>query len=303
MKNYFLPLTLLIVAGCTTTTESEKQIENDPRPPIVNIHSNIMDIVMQDTLTSGLNHIIYENRSDMTHFLLFNKVPKDVDLSKYHEELTMPFQELMASITESRESNAVFPEWLPQMVNMGGVGLLSPGQKAESYVDFEPGNYIVECYVKTNGIFHSTTGMLKQVTIISNQEIVNTPNLDPVATVNVDSLGLTTIGDLPNKPGDFTFKVNYENTRLFPNFTRPDVHLVRITEDAGLDKLEDYMDWTTPNGMDANAPVMFLGGTQEMPKGSIAYFKQNLEAGKYILIGEVPNPKENNFYVEFEILE
>jgi hypothetical protein len=70
-----------------------------------------------------------------------------------------------------------------------------------------------------------------------------------------------------------------------------------------LDALGGYMDWTTPKGMDAMAPVMFLGGAQEMPEGSVAYFSQDLSTGKYILIGEVPNPKEKGFYIEFEISE
>lgn len=90
-------------------------------------------------------------------------------------------------------------------------------------------------------------------------------------------------------------------TKLFQNFTRPDVHLVKITEGAALETLGDYMDWTTVNGMVSNSPVVFLGGVQEMPEGSTSYFRQYLSTGKYILIGEVPSPRSNGFYYEFEI--
>jgi hypothetical protein len=76
-----------------------------------------------------------------------------------------------------------------------------------------------------------------------------------------------------------------------------------VTEGARLDELEAYMDWTTPGGMNANAPVVFMGGAQEMPTASEAYFRQYLSTGKYILIGEVPNPRENGFYIEFEVSE
>ena len=92
-------------------------------------------------------------------------------------------------------------------------------------------------------------------------------------------------------------------TKLFANFTRPDVHLVKITEGANIEALEEYMDWTLPNGMVQNAPVVFLGGVQEMPEGNSAFFTQYLSAGKYILIGEVPGPSASNFYHEFEITD
>ena len=222
-----------------------------------------------------------------------------MDAKQYLAELTTPFQELMDAITEQREPNAKFPEWLGEMINMGGVGLTSAGQTSESYVNFTPGNYIVECYIKSNGIFHSTSGMLKQITVIENDQEQASP-VAPI-TINVDSLGLSTDGSIPQHGGNVNFKVVYGETKLFANFTRPDVHLVKITEGANLEALEDYMDWTTPKGMDALAPVVFLGGAQEMPKGSVAYFRQYLSAGKYILIGEVPDPKENGFYYSFDI--
>ena len=301
MKNVLIFVISVFIIGCSGSTKSDQKIEKKIEPTVVKIYSNTMDIVMPDTLKAGLNHLIYENNSSMTHFLLFNKVPEIVNLNNYHEELTLPFQELMDAITQNREPNATFPEWLGEMINMGGVGLLSPGQTAESYVNLTTGNYIVECYIKSNGIFHSTSGMLKQITVISN----NQKQINPAAsvTIHVDSLGLSVDGNIPEHGGNVTFKITYGNTKLYSNFTRPDVHLVKITESASVDKLEDYMDWTNPLGMDVLAPVVFLGGAQEMPKGNTAYFRQNLSTGKYILIGEVPNPKTNGFYIEFEITD
>ncbi len=285
--------------GCSGSSKPGEELENSKRPTVIKIYSNRMDIVMDDTLKAGWNRLIYENNSSMTHFLLFNKVPEGMDAKQYLAELTTPFQELMDAITEQREPNAKFPEWLGEMINMGGVGLTSAGQTSESYVNFTPGNYIVECYIKSNGIFHSTSGMLKQITVIENDQEQASP-VAPI-TINVDSLGLSTDGSIPQHGGNVNFKVVYGETKLFANFTRPDVHLVKITEGANLEALEDYMDWTTPKGMDALAPVVFLGGAQEMPKGSVAYFRQYLSAGKYILIGEVPDPKKNGFYYSFDI--
>ncbi len=79
------------------------------------------------------------------------------------------------------------------------------------------------------------------------------------------------------------------------------MNLARVTDEDGLASLEDYMDWRNPNGMTIDAPVTFLGGVQEMPEGNVSYFSTNLEPGKYVLIGEVPEPKKAGFYLEFEI--
>ena len=301
MKNVLVFVIPIFIISCSGSTKADKEVEKLKGPTAVNIYSNTMDIVMPDTLNAGLNHLVYKNNSDMTHFLLFNKVPEAVNLNKYHEELTRPFQELMDAINENREPNATFPEWLGEMVNMGGVGLLSPGQTAVSYVHFEPGNYIVECYIKSNGIFHSTAGMLKQITVISSNQKQDRP--ESSVTIQVDSLGLSADGKLPEREGNVNFKVTYGNSKLYSNFTRPDVHLAKITESTSSDILEVYMDWTNPRGMDALAPVVFLGGAQEMPKSNTAYFSQYLSTGRYLLIGEVPNPKAHGFYIEFEITD
>jgi hypothetical protein len=301
MKHLLVFVVGVFMVGCSGSNNSDQNAKKNERPTVVKIKSNTMDIVMADTLKEGWNRLIYENNSSMTHFLLFNKVPDGIDSKQYLAELTTPFQELMNAITEQREPNAKFPEWLGEMINMGGVGLTSAGQTSESYVNFTPGNYIVECYIKSNGIFHSTSGMLKQITVIENDQEQASPAA--TITINVDSVGLSTNGSIPKQGGNVNFKVVYGETKLYANFTRPDVHLVKITEGANLEALEDYMDWTKLIGMDATSPVVFIGGVQEMPEGSIAYFRQYLSSGKYILIGEVPDPKGNGFYIEFEITD
>jgi hypothetical protein len=294
----------LIFYGCSGN-KNEKQPEEEPALPEVSTHvsiaTNLMDIVMQDTLLSGLNHLTYENRSGMTHFLMFNKVPQNIGVREYTQELTIPFQEVMNAIAEGTEPPDNFPEWLGEMVNMGGVGLISGGQTAESYVDLEPGNYIVECYIKTNGIFHSTSGMVRQITVLDQRSDLEPP--PATLKLQVDSNGISINGEMPLHAGQVTFSVNFGAPKLFPNFTGPDVHLARITGETDLTSLEDYMDWTKPNGMIQESPATFLGGSQDAPDGKTSFFTQQLSAGKYVLIGEVPGPSELNFYQEFEVIE
>jgi hypothetical protein len=302
-------LTLLSLLGfmlmaCSGPKKEEVKEEIEPEkvdmdPGLVSIVTNSMDIVMSDTLHSGLNHLVYENKSNMVHLLLFNKVPDSISLVDYHSQLTKPFQDLMDAINNNVEPPNNFPEWLPAMVNTGGVGLISPGLRAESYVNFPPGNYVVECYIKSDGVFHSSTGMLKQLRVIEK----STQQLPPQETLGIklSPEGIALDGELPKTSGQVVFRVDYGETKLFENFTRPDVNLARVTDENNLDSLEDYMDWRKPNGMTIEAPVTFLGGVQEMPEGNVSYFSANLEPGKYVLIGEVPEPKKDGFYLEFEI--
>ncbi len=299
MKYVLAVVVTAIMAGCSGSERKTETTAENPVPTKIQISSNTLDIIMPDTLSAGLNHLVYQNKSDMTHFLLFNKVPDSISIREYSQQLTKPFQEVMDAISNNQEPPNNFPAWLGDMVNMGGVGLTSAGQTSESYVNFTPGNYIVECYIKSDGIFHSSSGMLKQIRVVDQVNEASEPTAN--ITVNVDSSGLTLQGELVPQAGNVCFKISHGVSKLFPNFTRPDVHLVKITEGASLEALEEYMDWTTVNGMVSNAPVVFLGGVQEMPEGSTSYFRQYLSPGKYILIGEVPTPRSNGFYYEFEI--
>lgn len=142
-------------------------------------------------------------------------------------------------------------------------------------------------------------GMLKQLRVIEK----STEQMPPQETVGIklSPNGIALDGEMPKNSGQVVFRVDYGETKLFENFTRPDVNLARVTDENGLALLEDYMDWSKPNGMTMEAPVTFLGGVQEMPEGNVSYFSANLEPGKYVLIGEVPEPKKDGFYLEFEI--
>lgn len=305
MKNLaVLAILMIFILACSgpkkePAEEVQKPETAETDPGLVSIITNSMDIVMPDTLYSGLNHLVYENRSNMVHLLLFNRVPDSISLEDYASQLTKPFQDLMDAINNNEEPPNNFPEWLSAMVNTGGVGLISPGLTAESFVNFPPGNYVVECYIKTNGVFHSSMGMLKQLRVIEK----STDQMPPKEAVSIklSADGIALDGKIPENGGAVVFKVEYGETKLFENFTRPDVNLAKVTDKNGLASLEDYMDWRKPNGMVIEAPVMFLGGVQEMPEGNVSYFSANLEPGSYVLIGEVPEPKKDGFYLEFEI--
>ena len=75
LKNVSIFILYALIFGCSPTKQSEENVEKNDNPPVVRISTQNMEILMPDTLIAGLNHLVYENKSNMTHFLLFNKVP------------------------------------------------------------------------------------------------------------------------------------------------------------------------------------------------------------------------------------
>ena len=282
-----------------TSTSTNVEKKNPTPNGEVMVTTNLMDIVMPDTLMSGLNRIRYENKSDMIHFLLFNKVPDSINRERYAKELTRPFQEVMDAIAKGEEPPNNFPEWLAGMVNFGGVGLTSAKTTSTSYVDLDPGTYIVECYIKSNGVFHSSTGMLKEVLVLDKKSDLSRPKA--AVQLQVSGAGISSEESMNFVQGENTIEVQFVETKLYPNFTRPDVHLLRLDEQSDLQKIENFVDWMLPDGMIMAAPAEFLGGVQEMPDGKVASFTVNLIPGRYALIGEVPKAMSSNFFIEFSV--
>jgi len=89
----------------------------------------------------------------------------------------------------------------------------------------------------------------------------------------------------------------------FENFVGHDINLARLSENADLEALNNWMNWADPKGFIEPVPegVTFLGGVNDMPTGSKGYFTVALEPGNYVLISEVPNPSGKNMLKTFVV--
>jgi len=61
------------------------------------------------------------------------------------------------------------------------------------------------------------------------------------------------------------------------------------------------MDWRPGEGVQTPAPVLFLGGVEDMPAGSTGYFSVNLAPGNYAFMMEAPDPVGHGWYLPFSI--
>lgn len=275
-------------------------------PEVVEIVSTGMNFEGPKEISSGWTTFRYINSSTDTHFFVLEKMPLGKDIENTRNEIIPVFSKAMDMINAGNADQgfAVFdelPGWFFDVEFTGGPGLVSPGETAETTLLLEPGTYVIECYVKMpNGQFHSALGMISQL-IVKNESNQHTP---PVATGNIrisSEWGM----EFEEKvfTGPYTFAVLFEDQITHEHFLGHDVHLVHIDDAADLSELNSWMNWADPNGFKTPAPrgVTFLGGTQEMPEGSISYFHAELKPGNYALISEVPDPQSKKMFIQFYV--
>ena len=295
--------------------KEESEQENIPKEttekaassiPVVTISTSAMEFKTRDTWQSGWTTIKYRNNSNETHFVLFDKYPEGKGIKDAETELIPPFQEGMNAIIEGKpeEANAAFaniPEWFQAVEFKGGIGLTAPKSTSESTIYLEPGTYLLECYVKMpNGIFHSSQGMLKEIKVTKADSTELNLQEDYIISIDANN-GISFNGNIT--AGDKVFKVEFGEQKVHENFVMHDVNLVWVDQGADISKLNDWMNWAAPEGLQTPMPqgFKFLGGMQEMKSGGTGYFSAKLRPGNYAFIAEVPDPQSKGMLKTFTV--
>ena len=285
------------------TIETEEKVKKEN---VITIITENMEFQMPDTIPSGWNTFKYFNKSPQTHFFIVEKYPEGKNSEDAKKFVIPVFDNAMKLINEgkSKEGFAEFvnlPEWFSKVVFLGGSGLLSAEKTGKTTLYLKPGNYMLECYVKmSNGVFHSSMGMVKDVVVSKN----DSGNTEPDVDVNVT---ISSTDGIVFKDSVFagrrTFSVFFKDQTVYETFVGHDVNLVRIQNKTDLENLENWMNWADPKGLIEPAPsdVIFLGGVNDMPAGNKGYFTAILEKGMYGLISEVPNPSDKKLFKTFEV--
>ncbi|SFC72745.1 hypothetical protein SAMN05444422_11731 [Halobiforma haloterrestris] len=293
-----------------------------------------------EAVAPGWTTVTLENRTEHTHFAYLARVPPAVfegaredgvdPLDYYIEHVTRPFQWFMDDIDPAKEpdpddlsdkysvpeAEVIFPEWFEGVVPSGGTGLTSPETTSVTSVDLEPGDYILECFVKDgDGEFHSYQGMIRLVTAGDDRSDGSKAEPDTKAEPEA-TLGLTlsTAGiDAEDhvRPGRHTVAVQFANQRVYEHLLGHDVHLLRFGEGTSVDDVNDWMNWMDPTGLVSNGeePRRFLGGVQPILTPALlegegtetAYVHVDLHPGTYAWVSAVPDPAEKGLLEPFEV--
>lgn len=270
------------------------------------IRSEGMSFTAPAEIKSGWNTFRYENATGNPHFFVIEKLPEGKTVEDSKAEVVPVFQEGMDLIGAGQPEEALevfysLPGWYWQVVLQGGPGLVSSGMAAESTVYMTPGDYVIECYVKTgNGVFHSSIGMIEGIHVSEETSKIK----EPQSTLDI-SISSTSGIQINSKirPGQHVVSVYFEDQVVHEHFLGHDLHLVRLSPDADIDALNDWMNWSDPDQFKTPAPegVEFLGGMQELPAGDTGYFTSILKPGTYAFISEVPDPIGKNMFKIFEV--
>ena len=289
------PTILAVALACGTASEQDAPMENPLH--VVEILTANMDFQAPDTIPSGWVTFRLINKSQMVHFALLERLPPGKTIKDHHAQVAPVFQNIMDGILgkepSAPEAGFEVPPWFGDIVFTGGPGMVSSGHSTDVTVRIEPGIYLIECYVKTNGIFHSfnpnpeVQAMVHQFVVTSENSGLDEPVHDWEITVDT-SRGI--VAPASAQSGRSIVRVNFRNQKVYGNFVGHDLHIYRSGADTDLEALESWIDWTQPAGLQTPCPVEFVAGINEMPAGAYGYLTVDLEPGEYTLVAEVPAP-------------
>lgn len=316
------------LTSCTEQKEDSKNVNDVEVTAIHNAENNqhIFEMSTKET-RSGWVTFNFNNASPSDHFFLLYKVPEaaiqaaeEADESivqHWHGALTVPFQEnfnpyingdieygefVDSLVAEISEKGPWFFD--PGAPTMGGPGITAAGSSSATTVYLEPGEYIVECYVKDEEqVFHSYIGMLEQLTVTGEMNEAEEPQASKTVTISSEN-GIEFAGSFGT--GEQIVEVHFADQTSYSHLLGHNVQLVKLEDaedDSLLQSLGDWMNWMTPFGLTANAPTgaKFVGGVMEMTEGQSGYMHLDLEPGDYAWIAEVPDPADKGMLKTFTI--
>jgi len=303
-----LLIAALIVAasgGCANQPENSRE----PAKNVLELQVEGLKFVGPDEIKSGWVTVRVNNGGGMTHHGLVYRLPDGITPQMLDEQVIGPIQ---ASLTASIEGDsekaaqiaATIPAWIADITYLGGPGMMSDGVTGEATMYLEPGNYIIECYVKSNGVQHNYSpvpgelGMVLPFTVLPQEGGMAEP--DANVTLEISNSGYT-ITEGAFKPGKNSVRAKFVEQRLYNDFVGHDAHVFRIDADTDVDAAARWPDFFPNDGQQTPAPAKFVGGIHDMPQGSTAYFKLDLEPGEYGITAEVPDAKAIGLFERFSV--
>ena len=308
IKTFFILIIPFIFFSCKNENKTKAVVEKgavleniiEKPKHVIDIITRSMEFQTADTIPFGWNTFKYDNRANETHFFRFIKLTDNITIDDYKKEVDPVFEEGMDLINEGKPDEgfkafAKLPEWFGKCVPFGGSGLISPKKETLTSLFLQPGNYLIECYIKMpNGKFHSTMGMIKQIYVSNSKSNIEPPKATDTIDINKDGFNFKK----PIKKGKHVFQINVEKQQLHENFATSDLHLVKLDATVNLDSLESWMVWYNPKGFITPVPngTTFLGGFNDAVEGSKGYFYADLKPDKYMpLLQKFQMPEKRGY--------
>ncbi len=190
-------------------------------------------------LPSGWVTIRMANDGLEHHFVFLTLLPEGKTMKDYVSDVGMPFDSVWHQLRSGAVDKAgagvmlgeLLPEWYADASSMGGPGLVAPGGVGQATMRLAPGDYVMECYVKTaEGEFHVNLGMAMPLTVTAEDSGASPPTPDLEITL------FNSVIEVEGTPtaGQQTVAVHFdEHPEYGPG---NDVHVVRLDEGTDLDE-------------------------------------------------------------------
>jgi hypothetical protein len=288
-------LTIPALAACagdetaqTGQSESAGTAAATVSPPVIEVAARDFAFEAPAEIASGWTTLRFRNLGAQEHFMSFSRLPDGKTLDDYITEVAAgafgaamePYYEGEVELASALETlGNLIPDWFGQMSFAGGPGLLAPGLAEDVTVNLEPGNYVLECYVKTpDGMFHSALGMIAGLAVTSAGTGADEPQADFDVTL------ANYVIEAPDRVAAGPHKVRVRVIQDPEGMLKHDVHLLRVTEETDLAVVVPWMSWI--DGFKAPAPATFVGGMEQLEAGNAGYLGVDLEPGSYAWISE-----------------
>jgi len=241
---------LLLVMACSKQSGMPPPGSHDTPFTIVATDSGF---TLPDTLHSGLNHFIYENRGRQIHECMFIRLPDGMSLSRYVSLAT---------------GGIAFPEGA---LDCSGVGLTSPGERVEAWVPLEEGRYMIGCW---NSDHMETRRPVGVIVHGAPSRPVEPPHED--ITVRMVDFRYEVVGAL--KSGEQT--IRFET--VGPSMHETDI--LRLDEGRGV---ADARAWF--ENQELPAPGTFLGGCLDSHDlKRVVWTRRTFPRGHFLLWCDMP---------------
>jgi len=326
-----LPVVFLTIAACTKKENNPAITQTGQLVEVSAIHNHeknqhLFELSSHE-ISNGWTTFQFRNASSFDHFFMIYRVPEvaieaaeranEPLLDLWFRGLVEPFQKeydpyIRGEITYGEFADNLVAaimengSWFfdPGALPNGGPGFTAAGRVSSTTVYLEPGEYVIECYVKNEDEqFHSYLGMLEHLKVSGDNSESDKPNATARLKISSEN-GIQLEEEL--RAGEHVIEIYFEDQVTYAHMLGHNVQLVKLSDSSDeelLDRLAGWMDWTKKGSLVNRAPegAEFMGGVMEMTEGSTAYFNVILEPGEYAWIAEVPDPAAYNMLKPFTV--
>jgi hypothetical protein len=220
---------------------------------------------MPSKISGGLTKIEYVNAGKQFHEWALARIKPGHTAAEVRQYL------------DKKGPNAPPPPWV---TDVGGVGVMSPGQRIGITRDLKPGSYAFICFLPgPGGKPHYALGMFKGFQVQGNSG-AKPPKVDGTITAKGSGFEISFL-----KPGEQTIELRNDSKTPF-GFS--------LFEQKPGHQLTELRAFFKSGNLNKQPPAIFLGGAQSIPPGQSYYLDLNIQPGRQYL---VIDPEKNVYKI------